>query len=406
MFTTNIPYFQALFRPLYFSLSQNLRKYLVENSFFERVLLFRYQVFADVTAETSIITLVKNKMQNDEILINYFDNVHEVDSKIYKFIAQGDWLNSYELGFNLLFYREKLRVINRILENTYELENNCIVASGMVPYEVGKGTPKQSREDLKNRIYDSSYQVDKTYKNYIVGGSINKFIIVPSKTDWIKFGDNLAAPRKNFNFFQKKIMVRQTSDKIIASIDSVGLVSLKSVHNIVLKDDTMKYETLICILNSKLMDFYYKYLVPEEGRTFAEVKAVNLKRLPIKIIEESLDQEPYIDKVDTMLELNKTFQNKKQKFLKRLKDNFDLDKLSKKLEAFYEHDFKTFVNELKKKKVTLSLKEQDEWEEYFEAYQKELLEIKAKIDTTDKQIDEMVYALYGLSEDEVAMVEK
>ena len=57
-------------------------------------------------------------------------------------------------------------------------------------------------------------------------------------------------------------------------------------------------------------------------------------------------------------------------------------------------DFKTF------------LKEQDEWEEYFETYQKELLEIKAQIDTTDKQIDEMVYEFYGLSEDDVAVVEE
>ena len=45
----------------------------------------------------------------------------------------------------------------------------------------------------------------------------------------------------------------------------------------------------------------------------------------------------------------------------------------------------------------------------FEIYKKEFLpkiaNIKAQIDTTDKQIDEMVYALYGLSEAEVAVVE-
>jgi hypothetical protein len=41
--------------------------------------------------------------------------------------------------------------------------------------------------------------------------------------------------------------------------------------------------------------------------------------------------------------------------------------------------FSSFLTELKKKKATLSLKEQDEWEEYFESYQKELLEIKAQI---------------------------
>ena len=51
------------------------------------------------------------------------------------------------------------------------------------------------------------------------------------------------------------------------------------------------------------------------------------------------------------------------------------------------------------------MKEQDEWEEYFESYQKELLEIQAQIDITDKQIDEMVYTLYGLSDEEITVVE-
>ncbi len=69
------------------------------------------------------------------------------------------------------------------------------------------------------------------------------------------------------------------------------------------------------------------------------------------------------------------------------------------------HDFKTFLAELKKKKVTLSLVQQDEWEEYFTLYKKELAELQTQIDNTDKEIDAMVYTLYGLSEDEVAVVE-
>ena len=96
---------------------------------------------------------------------------------------------------------------------------------------------------------------------------------------------------------------------------------------------------------------------------------------------------------------------KTDKFLKRVSDNFELEKLSKKLEAFFKSDFKTFLKELKKKKVTLSLTQQDEWEEYFESYQKDLLELQAQIDKTDKEIDTMVYELYGLTEEEIAVVE-
>ena len=106
-----------------------------------------------------------------------------------------------------------------------------------------------------------------------------------------------------------------------------------------------------------------------------------------------------------MISLMQMLKTKADKFLKRVTDNFELEKLSKKLETFYKSDFKTFLKELKKKKVTLSLTQQDEWEAYFEGYQKELLELQAQIDKTDKEIDAMVYELYGLTEEEIAVVE-
>jgi len=53
-------------------------------------------------------------------------------------------------------------------------------------------------------------------------------------------------------------------------------------------------------------------------------------------------------------------------------------KLSKKLKEFYNYDFKIFVSELKKKKVVLSLLQQDEWEEYFNSYKKKLTNYKQK----------------------------
>ena len=384
---------------------KTLRKYLIENSYFENLLLFRYQVFEDVTAETSILTLTKNKEINEKINTNFYDNSNEIETKIFKQISQNDWINSYELGFNILFNGDKLKVIEKILKDSFELEKIFTVFSGLVPYEVGKGTPKQTKEDLKNRVYDANYKIDETYYNYIVGGSINKFIITPSKTDWIKFGDNLAAPRKNFNFFQKKIMIRQTSDKIISSIDTEGFISLKSVHNIVVNDEKYSYESLVCILNSKLMDFYYKFLVPEEGRTFAEVKAVNLKRLPIVNFE--FNQEPFIQKADLMLELNKKLQETKQNFYDELK----LEKLTTKLQKFEELEFDDFIKEYtkaKKIKFADKLEERNfknDWKALFENDKKEVLEIQNQINITDKEIDQMVYKLYDLTPDEIKIVE-
>jgi hypothetical protein len=203
-------------------------------------------------------------------------------------------------------------------------------------------------------------------------------------------------------------MVRQTSDKIISAIDFEGLLSLNNVHNMVIKKEILKYETLVCILNSKLMDFYYKFLVPEEGRTFAEVKAVNLKRLPIKNINENFNQKPFIEKADSISELNKKLQEMKQSFINEL----ELAKVPKKLYSFEVLEFDDFVKEYKKaKKIKFADKLEErnlknDWKALFENDKKEIVELQSQINQTDKEIDNMVYELYGLSDEEIKIIEQ
>jgi protein tyrosine/serine phosphatase len=153
------------------------------------------------------------------------------------------------------------------------------------------------------------------------------------------------------------------------------------------------------------MWFFLKSTGYELRGGYFTFKTKFLEPFPLPKLTNLDDEEPLVKRVDALLVLNKNLEDKKQTFLKRLQSNFELDKLSKKLETFWEYDFKTLLSELKKKKITLTLKEQDEWEEYFESYQKELLELQAHIDARDNEIDKMVYELYGLTEDEISIIE-
>lgn len=90
--------------------------------------------------------------------------------------------------------------------------------------------------------------------------------------------------------------------------------------------------------------------------------------------------------------------------MNRLKSSFWIEKFSSKLENFYLLEFGDFVKELSKNKVNLTLKDQDEWDDYFGSYKKEILELKSRIDKCDKEIDDMVFDLYGLSEEERRVV--
>ena len=142
----------------------------------------------------------------------------------------------------------------------------------------------------------------------------------------------------------------------------------------------------------------------DNKQLFPKIKGYQLRELPIK--EISLEQQqPFITLADKMLFLNSDLQTKRQRFIKRLSDNFSKLKITGALERFDELEFKQFLAELAKQKITLSLKQQDEWEEYFNEYKTECTNFVNQINTTDKEIDGMVYVLYGLTEEEVRIVE-
>ena len=142
------------------------------------------------------------------------------------------------------------------------------------------------------------------------------------------------------------------------------------------------------------------------GKPLGEVKVIFVGRLPIKKI--NLDnQKVFIEKSDNMILLTQKLQDSKQNFINEL----ELEKIPKKLQNFEILDFDGFIKEYKKaKKLKFSDKLaernfKNEWKALFENDKEVVRELQTQIDATDREIDKMVYELYGLSDDEIALVE-
>jgi len=104
-------------------------------------------------------------------------------------------------------------------------------------------------------------------------------------------------------------------------------------------------------------------------------------------------------------------------FQQLLQSKFSIEKPSKKLQNWHNLEFGEFLKELEKarKKVAtattrdfspLSLQQESEWMNYFNEQKEKAQNLKSEIDKTDSEIDQMVYKLYGLTEDEIAIVEE
>lgn len=166
---------------------------------------------------------------------------------------------------------------------------------------------------------------------------------------------------------------------------------------------------LQCVLNSKLFNCVKKYLFPAFGDSEnggrVRLDANKMVKLPIKKVSEDLKLE-FSKEAEKITIFSNQLQEQSQKFQRTIQRKFELNDLPKKLQDWYLLSYADFIKELAKKKIKLSLSQEAEWEEYFTTEAKKVIEIKTQIDVTDKAIDAMVYELYGLSEEEIEIVEQ
>ena len=252
----------------------NIRKLIFEKSSLVSISHYHHAVF-EAVVDTEVLVL-----KNGYNACNLFD-VNVVTSEKKSTIQQSqDYFKAKNgLPVNIFSSKEELKIIG-IIDRYDRLDSFCDLFSGYVPYEVGKGMPPQTKEMLKNRIYDSEIKIDQSYKPVLRGSDFHRFEIKWKGDRWIKYGKNLAAPRNSVIFSQNKIVLRQTGDELIGVLDENNFVCPKNTHIILPKKGTdLKY--ILGILNSKVATFYFRFLNPEAGEALAEVKKETISKIPI-----------------------------------------------------------------------------------------------------------------------------
>ena len=225
------------------------------------------------------------------------------------------------------------------------------------------------------------------------------------QTDLIVW-DRLHRPRvKSELDVQEKILIQNTRNeslktRIVATIDKQGVYTTQGINIVIPKSEEYSLYFLLAILNSKLMN----YLFSKKFLNLA-IKAEYIKQIRFPRITLA-DQQPFIELADAMLIMNKDLQDKRSRFLRRLQDNMSELKINGTLETFDTLDFAAFVKELKKQKIKLTLMQQDDLAEFFDKYKKECTDLVTRIAETDKEINTRVYALYGLTTEEIQLIEK
>ncbi len=369
---------------------ETLRQHLVKYDILEIIDFGNKIIFTDATVFSSIIII--QKRTPDCKYWNLYSNIGKIKGQIEtsqtNFIVQDPILLKYssEKTIDDYFYVKDV---------------------GYNYWSIGRG--KVRGNSIGSRVLYEGVQEHQDDKPYIKGENISRYYIDKPfnylRHNYKEFLNENDIFRFSVEIMEApcKIVYRQTSSSLVGAIDVNSYHNDKTVHIILPKIEINLYAVL-CIFNSKFLNYYYKCNTEESGQTFAQVKTINVKKLPF-VMPDIHQQQSLAEKAEKMIELNKNLHEESQKALELIELEYKPKKISQKLENFYTLGLNPFFEELQKQGVKLSLSQKEDLIGWYKNKSELLNDIKTQIELLDSEIDQEVYKLYGLTDDEIKIVE-
>jgi type I restriction-modification system DNA methylase subunit len=258
-----------------------LREFVLKRS---NVLIVNFYARVFDTADVdSAILIYENGADNPHVrLLEYTDTFYELKSAPASF-----FLSQRESVINVEMFKAsggEPELIAKIDAASQPLKLFADVKTGLKAYEVGKGIPPQTEEMKDRRVYHSKTSRGKEWLEYLQGVDVRRYSLVWSG-EYLHFGSNLAAPRKDFRLYSTpRILVRQIPNKLpyclhACYVEKTILNDLNSMNVINLKCDPF---ALLAVLNSRLTSFWFalKFGKLQRG-LFPQFKANELQDFPI-----------------------------------------------------------------------------------------------------------------------------
>ena len=326
------------------------RKSLLSNTIFFDIFQSGW-AFKDAVVDTLVFVLVKTPSRPNnkiKITVGQRSYLRTVNSFLKNEMIKIDYRNT-ETEKKFLF---------RVCKNTIPLGTLATVSAGVKMYEKGKGTPPQTEKTMTDRPFSRKDKCPKGWRALYRGEDVSRYEL-QNEQEYVNYGPWLAAPRSEELFDAPKILMRRTDYRLFSVTDNTSSICVNSCHVIKLKDNKsclQSYQFLLGILNSKLLQSIFEIQNPQMvDKIFSEIKVIYVERLPIRPIDYSKasDKSLYdkmVSLVTSMFDFHKKFPHAKT-----------------------DHE-KTFL--------------------------------QRQIDATDQKIDELVYELYGLTEEEIKIIGK
>ncbi|MDC1024913.1 N-6 DNA methylase [Flavobacteriales bacterium] len=379
-------------------------------------------IFENVARQTFIYNIKKSKNTNNHVVIK--SNITENGTKV----PQGFFRTLKNCAFKTNVSSNDIEIYNKITSNSYKLGELFCINVGVVAHSNSNSPVKFKKDDVIHNEYKQGF------KKYVIGPNLSRYSLIFDNQylDYEANKNYFHRPKFNLLFESDKIVLRRTSgnnNSIIAYFDTNEYYTNDSIMHLVRwSEDILQFQKpdkrwkinlenqidekfILTVLCSKLITYYFsKFLSTDTLQgAYSSIYPEDVRDFPI-IKADKREYDNLSVKAEEMQKLNISYQKKIRTFIKYLSSECQLEKVSKKLQKWYMLEFGDFIKEINKgikksRGEKLSKADEIEWLELFDEKKEETLILKSEIEKIDKEIDQMVYELYGLTNDEIKIVE-
>lgn len=370
---------------------EKVREVILKNSEILELVNYDELPFSDAVVENITIIIRKKNNATDNV-VSIVDS-YGIEHKIRKSILQSTFLNNYKLAFNFRGNEVTDKIADRA---KYKFSEILHINQGIAI----KGNRKSS---ITN---DTNKQSTNSYYRVIDGKHINRYALNWGG-DWLHYDNKMihSGGSKDKFLVKSKILFRRVSTNLIATIDSQQYFALNTLVVMTPKETSpigIPLEIILALFNSKLTNYYYSKIFKSTKKVFSEIQAKSVGELPIPGMEE-VDQDFLIGLVHKIMKLKQEILEKKEAFSEIFTSTYEIS-FPNSMDA-YKFGWNELLELFEKNKQNLSLEQKEELQNWFKKKQKELQDLQNEIDKLDREIDQEVYKLYGLTQEEINVIE-
>ncbi len=324
---------------------EELRTRLLKKTLIEGITNPQGQIFKGAVVETTVLVLtnLRKQQETNTHKVEFSDIFIEGELKKHSSVEQSILESNYKKSFLIPSNPELLTFRNRLIAENSKFGDWFNINQAIAL--------KHDRAACLTQIKETD-----EYREMLDGRNINRYFTGTS-SNYFKFDVSKIHSCKREDIFlqSEKILFRRVGENLIASLDTNQKFALNTLVVItpkILAEYNLRYT--LGLFNSKLLNFYYLNFLKSSKKVFSEIQARQVEQLPFCAINfdesgEKAAHDKMVSLVDGMLDAKKH------------------------LQAAQTDKDKTFYQD--------------------------------RCNALDRQIDKLVYDLYALTPEEIAIVE-